>query len=159
MIKKFKPAILLLINLLFLQGICSQTPQDMQGYLVQKFSQYCKAVPREEIFIHCDRDEYISGENIWFNIYLIDRQSLKSSLNSRIVYFELLNTKNRPVVQKRILVDNGLGPGQIVLPDTLSSGLYTIRAYTSWMENFLPYNCFMRKIVIYNTLSLSLIHI
>jgi hypothetical protein len=153
MIKKFKPAILLLINLLFLQGICSQTPQDMQGYLVQKFSQYCKAVPREEIFIHCDRDEYISGENIWFNIYLIDRQSLKPSLNSRIVYFELLNTENRPVVQKRILVDNGLGPGQIVLPDTLSSGLYTIRAYTSWMENFLPYNCFMRKIVIYNTLS------
>jgi len=76
MIKKFKPAILLLINLLFMQGICSQTPQDIPGYLIQKFSRYCKSVPREEIYIHCDRDEYISGENIWFNIYLIDRQSL-----------------------------------------------------------------------------------
>jgi hypothetical protein len=153
MIKKFKPAILLLINLMFLQGIYSQTPQDMQGYLVQKFSQYCKSIPREEIYIHCDRDKYISGENIWFNIYLIDRQSLKPSLNSRVVYFELLNTESRPVVQKRILVDNGFGPGLIVLPDTLSSGLYTIRAYTSWMENFLPYNCFMRKVAIFNTLS------
>ncbi len=153
MIKKFKPAILLLINLLFLQCIIGQTPQNIPGYLVQKFSQYCKSVPREEIYIHCDRDEYISGENIWFNIYLIDRQSFKPSLNSRIVYFELLNTENRPVVQKRIFVDNGTGPGQIVLPDTLSSGLYTIRAYTSWMENFLPYNCFMKQIAIYNTLS------
>ena len=153
MIKKFKPAILLLINLLFMQGICSQTPQDIPGYLIQKYSRYCKSVPSEEIYIHCDMDEYISGENIWFKIYLIDRQSFKPSLNSRIVYFELLNTENRPVVQKRILVDNGLGPGQIVLPDTLSSGLYTIRAYTSWMKNFLPYNCFMRKVAIYNTLS------
>jgi hypothetical protein len=153
MIKKFKPVILLLINLLFLQGICGQTPQDMPDFLVQKFSQYCKSVPREEIYIHCDRDEYISGENIWFNTYLVDRQSFKPSLNSRIVYFELLNTENRPVVQKRILIDKGFGPGQIVLPDTLSSGSYRIRAYTSWMKNFLPYNCFIKDINIYNTLS------
>jgi hypothetical protein len=151
--KKLKPAILLLIQLLFMQGICGQNQVNMKDYLSQRFLKYCKSVPREEIFIHTDRKEYISGEDLWFNIYLIDRQSFKPSLRSRIVYFELLNSDNRPVVQKRISVVNGVGPGHIELPDSLSTGIYTIRAYTSWMKNFLPFNCFMKDIAVYNTLS------
>ena len=153
MLKRIKPLILILMHFLVLQGICGQTPSDMTDYLRQRFIKYCKSVPREEVYIHNDRDEYISGEDMWFNVYLIDRQSFKPSMNSKIVYIELLNTENRPVVQKRILIDKGFGPGQIELPDTLSSGTYTIRAYTSWMKNFLPYNCFTKEIAIYNTLN------
>ncbi|MGD0341105.1 MAG: hypothetical protein ABSA76_05295 [Bacteroidales bacterium] len=125
----------------------------MTDYLRQKFLNYTTSVPREEIYIHSDRDEYISGENLWFNIYLIDRQSFKPSSGSKIAYFELLNPENRPIVQKRILLEGGFGPGQIVLPDTLSSGIYTIRAYTNWMKNFLPVNCFTKDIHIYNAFS------
>ena len=153
MIKKLKPAILFLIHLFYLQGVCGQIPINMTDYLNQRFLSYCNSVPREEIFVHSDRDEYIAGEDLWFNVYLIDRQSFKPSLRSRIAYFELLNIENRPIVQKRILIDKGFGPGQIVLPDTLSPGTYTIRAYTSWMKNFLPNNCFMKEITVYNTLN------
>jgi hypothetical protein len=153
MAKKIKPVIFLLISILSTQGVYSQLQKDISEYLKKQFIKYTEAVPREEIFVHTDRDEYIAGENVWFNLYVIDRKSFKPSVNSRIVYFELLNNENRPVVQKRILIDKGFGPGQIVLPDTLSSGSYTIRAYTSWMKNFLPYNCFMKDINIYNTLS------
>jgi hypothetical protein len=51
------------------------------------------------------------------------------------------------------LLDKGFGKGQIVLSDTLSSGKYLIRVYTSWMRNFLPENCFMKQLKIYNSLS------
>lgn len=153
MIEKLKPGILVLIYFLFLQGVNCQIPSNMTDYLKEKFSKYIKSVPREEIYIHTDRDEYISGEDLWFNIYLIDRNRLKTSAYSKIAYFELLNSDNRPVVQKRICLDGGFGPGQLVLPDTLSTGRYTIRAYTNWMKNFLPYNCFMKEINIYNAYS------
>ncbi|MCX6255247.1 MAG: hypothetical protein NTV31_12315, partial [Bacteroidia bacterium] len=153
MIKKLKPAILLLIFFLFLQSAYGQLQKNMTDYLMQRFLRYSEAVPREEIFVHSDREDYIAGEDMWFCIYLIDRQSFKPSLNNKIAYFELLNAENRPVVQKRIGLDGGFGPGQIVLPDTLSTGTYTIRAYTSWMKNFLPENCFMKDIRIYNALS------
>jgi hypothetical protein len=153
MAKKIQQAILPLIYFLFTQSAYSQSVQDMQEYLKKQFLRYTGAVPREELFVHSDREEYIAGEELWFNLYLIDRQSLKPSSNSRIAYFELLNDKNRPVQQKRILIDKGFGPGQIELPDTLSTGIYTIRAYTSWMKNFLPENCFMKDIVVYNALN------
>jgi hypothetical protein len=152
MIRKLKPVIILLIHILLLQKVCGQASLTMTDYLRQKLIKYTDTVPREEIYVHTDRNEYISGEDIWFNIYLIDRQSQKPS-PSKIAYFELLNPENRPIVQKKIWLDNGFGPGQIILPDTLSTGVYTIRAYTNWMKNFLPYNCFTKDIRIYNSFS------
>jgi hypothetical protein len=157
MIKKLRLAILFLMHILFLQAVCGQVSVNMTEYLNKKFLNYSASVPREEIYIHSDRDEYISGEELWFNIYLIDRKSFKPSDESKIAYFELLNPENRPIVQKRILLGDGSGPGQIVLPDTLSTGLYTIRAYTSWMKNFFPYNCFIKNIHIYNAFSSKVI--
>ncbi len=148
-----KPAILILIHLIFLQWAYGQSNMNVQDYLKQRFLKYCESVPREEIFVHSDREEYIAGEDLWFNVYLIDRQSSNPSFNSRIAYFELLNSVNRPVMQKRILINKGFGPGQIVIPDTLSSGIYTIRVYTNWMRNFLPVNCFMKEIRVYNGLN------
>jgi hypothetical protein len=155
MIKKLKPFILFLVQFMFLQGVNCQNPVNIPDYLSQRFTRYIKSVPREEIFIHSDRKEYLSGEDIWFNVYLIDRQTFKPSSNSKIAYFELLNSENRPVIQKRILLEGGFGPGQIVLPDTLSTGSYTIRAYTNWMKNFLPVNCFTQDIKIYNAFSIK----
>ena len=125
----------------------------MPDFISGKFSNYCKSVPREEIFLHTDRDEYIAGEELWFTAYAFDRQTLTLSPNSRLVYVEVVAPDNRPLIKERFAIDNGFGPGQVLLPDTLSSGLYTIRAYTGWMKNFLPENCFTKDIRIYNAVS------
>lgn len=153
MIKKLKPVILILINILLLQSAAGQKQVSVTDNLSQRFIKYCNAVPREEIFVHSDREEYIAGEDLWFNVYLVNRQNLRPSSDSKIAYFELLNPENRPVVQKRIFLEDGFGPGQIIIPDTLSSGTYTIRAYTNWMKNFLPYNYYLKDIKVYNAFS------
>jgi len=151
--KKIKPLLLLFAFSLIIRSTWCQIPNNVPDYIRQRFQKYTATVPWEEIFIHTDREEYISGEDLWFNVYLIDRQSFEPSINSRIAYFELLNAENRPVAQKRILLNKGFGPGEIHLPDTLSSGTYTIRAYTNWMKNFLPSNCFTKDIKIYNAIN------
>jgi hypothetical protein len=138
-----------------LQSLSSfgQVRQDFLDAVSDKFQKYCSSFPREEIYVHTDRQEYVAGEDLWFSIYLIDRQTAKPSGSDKIAYFEILNPENRPVVQKRISIEQGFGPGQIVLPDTISSGTYTLRAYTNWMKNFLPENCFSKRLVIHNALS------
>jgi hypothetical protein len=153
MIRYLKPVIFILFCILNSSFIYGQRRVVNIDDITGKFNQYCNDVPREEIYIHTDREDYIAGEEMWFNVYVVDRQSSKPSPYSRIVYIELMNRYNNPVLQKRILIENGSGPGQVVLPDSLSSGNYTLRAYTNWMKNFLPANCFMKDINIYNTFS------
>jgi len=153
LIQTINRIVLTVFTLLFFSGIqvaFGQEQINMTDYLAQKFRRYCELVPREEVFVSTDREEYIAGEELWFNVWLFDRQSSRPSTGSKIVYFELLNPENKPVIQKRIRMDNGSGPGNIELPDSLSTGSYTIRAYTNWMKNFLPDNCFMKEIHIYN---------
>jgi hypothetical protein len=150
---KMRCLVLSLLYLAILQSALSQQSGSIPDRLRQKLDEYTSAVPREEIYLHADRDIYVSGEEMWFKLYLIDRKSSKPSFNSSIAYVELLNADSRPVVQKRILLSQGFGSGQVLLPDSLSSGTYTLRAYTSWMKNFLPENCFMKDISIYNSLS------
>jgi hypothetical protein len=153
MINNLKKTVLILICILYSVNGYTQGRIVSLDHITGKFDEYCKSVPREEVYIHTDREDYIAGEEMWFNIYVIDRQSSKPSTYSSIVYLELINRYNNPVLQERILVNKGSGPGQVVLPDSLSSGNYTLRAYTNWMKNFLPANCFMKDINIYNTFS------
>jgi hypothetical protein len=121
-----------------------------------KLSTYCKAIPFEDIYIHSDRETYIAGEYFWFNAYLFNRQSLALSSESSFAYIELLDPGNQPVSQTKIRLENGSGGGGFMLPDSLSSGEYTLRAYTNWMKNFLPDGCFMETITIYNPFSENL---
>ena len=143
-----------LLSLLFLLPLTSVHGQtDILKGITEKFLGYCREIPREEVFLHTDRNEYIAGEEIWFSTYLLDRQSGKSEGSRSIVYVEILNSENRTVGHKRVETINGSGNGEISLPDTLGTGCYTLRAYTSWMKNFLPDNCFIKKIGIYNATS------
>lgn len=126
--------------------------EKLDEIIARRLEQYCRSVPWEDIFVQSDRDEYVAGENIWVNTFLIDRQSGKLSSLSRIAYLEILNSENRSVVQKRIALTEGHGGGNLELPDTLSTGVYLIRAYTNYMKNFMPENCFMKEFIIYNAL-------
>ena len=137
------------VFIIFNQAIHCQPEDNTLTDIARRFRTYCREIPREEIFVATDRDIYISGEDVWFNIWLFNRQEETLSGNSKIAYVEILNPFNRPVVQKRIGLDSGTGSGRFILPDTLSPGVYILRAYTNWMKNFMPDNCFTRKLKIY----------
>lgn len=117
-------------------------------FLLQLFFTACRL--EAQVYLHVDRDKYIAGEDIWFSIYSIDPESGKLSSKSAITYIELLNPWNMPLIQKRFRLSDGRGEGNFLLPDSISSGTYTVRAYTKWMENFLPDNCYMLEINVFN---------
>ena len=131
----------------------AKSQSAVQKVITDKFQKYVRDFPWEDVFIHTDRSEYISGEQLWFSTYVIDRQLNKPSDASRIVYVELLNSSNSPIVRKRVSAVNGSGSGEIYLPDTLTTGSYLIRAYTSSMKNFMPENCFTTELNIYNAVT------
>ncbi|MGE5420969.1 MAG: hypothetical protein ACM3UT_12335 [Chloroflexota bacterium] len=147
-----------IFSFILIAGICTTCNIRVSGqakYLGKDFIQYCADLPWEDVFVHTDRAKYIAGETMWFRVYSFDRKTMQPSALSRIAYVELLNYDNRPVIRRKIYMKEGSGPGDITLPDTLSPGIYTLRAYTSWMKNFLPNGAFVREIGIYNALNIK----
>ncbi len=94
-----------------------------------------KNQPSEDIYVHLAKTFYLSGEILWFKIYLTDSRVSLPSLVSKVAYVEILDASNKPVSQAKIAIDSGMGLGSISLPTFISSGNYTFIAYTNTQKN------------------------
>jgi hypothetical protein len=90
----------------------------------------------EKAYLHTDRELYAPGEDLWFKAYLVDARTNKLTNSSNTLYAELIDPEAKIVQRKVIRLDGGLGNGDFHLGDSLASGTWKLRAYTSWMRNF-----------------------
>ena len=119
--------------------------------IVEKLNDYHKRHLVEKLYVHTDRESYLAGETLWFKVYAVDGFEHHSLDLSRVVYLEILNQDNEPVLQVKAAMEAGTGNGSIFIPVTINSGNYTFRAYTSWMQNSDPGFFFEKEINIINT--------
>jgi hypothetical protein len=144
---------ILLITTLFILSeayLFSQEKMVSTEIITERLSEYVKALPFEDIYVHTDRDTYSAGESVWIKVYLFDRPTGLPSDKSSFAYVEILNHLNLPVARAKVLLVNGSGASLLELPDTLSNSRLTLRAYSNRMKNFLPEGCFMKSIDVIN---------
>ena len=146
-------AVGLLLGLLTAGAAHAQT--DSLGTMTRRFSRYQQQALPEKLFLHLDRPLYLSGETMWLKAYAVDGTSGQPLPLSTVAYVEVLNQKRQPVLQGKIALKNAVGQGSFVLPSALASGTYTVRAYTSWMQNFGPEYFFQRTVTVLNTFTAS----
>jgi hypothetical protein len=96
------------------------------------------AILKEQLYMFTDRSLYASGEPVMFRVFNMSHTLLKNNSWSRVIYVELINSRNIPVNQGKYMLDSKGASGRIMMPDTLTTGCYYIRAYTKWMRNFSP---------------------
>ena len=120
--------------------------------LRKQFQDYQLHSPQEKLFIHTDKTFYLTGETIWFKVYLVDASFHKATGVSSISYVEVLNNDLKPVMQVKVSMNTGTGSGFLIIPGFLNSGNYVLRGYTNWMKNFSPEFYFEQPITIVNTL-------
>lgn len=130
--------------------LCTTTQgQDIQQFL-DKLQDYSLQNPQEKVYLHTDKPSYSAGENIFFKSYTtIGITNLFSSL-SGILYAELISPANNVVQRVTISTPMGIGIGDFTLSDTITEGVYRIRAYTNWMKNAGSDYFFDKKVPIYN---------
>ena len=90
------------------------------------------AILREQAFLHTDRNFYLAGEIVWLKMYCVISDTTNKSA---IGYVDLYNAGGQPIQQIKLLLDT-VSNGYIQLPDSISSGTYTLRAYTRNMEQY-----------------------
>ena len=88
---------------------------------------------RERVYLHTDKQTYLSGELLWMKFYLTDEVGKPSSF-SKIGYVELVD-ESTAQVQVKLDVKNGVSGGWMDLPVTLPTGNYRLIAYTRNMRN------------------------
>ncbi len=106
----------------------------------------------EKMYLHTDKTVYITGEILWFAAYNVDAWSKKPADLSKIAYIELISPEARPALQAKISLTKGLGEGSMLLPLSLTTGSYRLRAYTQWMRNRPAKSFFETELVVINPL-------
>lgn len=138
-----------LITAIFLFTIFSVKAQDIQQYL-NNLQEYNTRHLQEKVYIQTDKPVYAAGENIYFKTYTtIGVHNLFSSL-SAVLYAELISPSNQIVERATISTAMGVGIGDFTLSDTITEGVYRLRAYTNWMKNAGDSYFFDKKIPIFN---------
>lgn len=105
---------------------------------------------QEKVYIHTDREMYITGETIWLKPYCVDATFHTQSNISKVVNIELFDEKGNVVKQERVQLDKGVGEGQLFVSPDMQTGTYVLRAYTNWMKNFDTDFSFSKRISIIN---------
>jgi hypothetical protein len=128
-----------------------QAEPDSLSPISQLFGQFQARTPTEKLFMHLDRPGYVSGETMWFKLYLVEGTTQRPLAASTVAYVEVLSPDNVPVLQAKIALRNAIGHGSLELPVGLAPGCYLVRAYTSWMQNFGPEFYFQTPVTIIDT--------
>jgi len=126
-------------------------PQSVEQ-LPTRFTDYRNTHLQEKLYVHLDQELHLTGELLWFKVYCVDACMHRPLDLSKIVYAEIIDAANKPVLQTKILMESGRGNGSFFLPVSLSTGKYIFRAYTNWMKNAGATFFFQKEITIINTL-------
>src|SRR5580692_11544403 len=119
--------------------------------LLNNYNQYRSEYVQEKLFVHTDKDSYISREICWFRVYYVDAFNNSPASLSKIAYVEILDRNNRTMLQQKVSLKPGESNGSMIIPVNIPSGTYKLRAYTNWMKNFDPEYYFEKSIRIINT--------
>ncbi len=106
--------------------------------------------PRQKVFIHTDKGEYIAGETLWLKAYLVDATTHLLSDFSNTLMLEMYNTSGEAVASHLLKLENGTAHASVPLLDSLPEGNYLIRSYTNWMRNFGEEGFFEKEIFVHN---------
>jgi hypothetical protein len=94
------------------------------------------SVSREMVYTHFNKSSYLPGDGVWFTSYVLNPQTLRTSLQANNLWVEFYGSSGKLVERHVLPVRGGVASGVLKLGQDAPPGTYTYRAYTRWMRNF-----------------------
>ena len=123
---------LLGLSILLLLVVSKTYAQDnSMDILANSLKMLSTRIDSESIYLQTSKGIYETGEDIWFKGYVLQSSHLTPSLDSKILYVQLVEeTTNKQVWEEKYTIKNGFVNGHVYLQDTLQAGNYNLIAYT-----------------------------
>lgn len=110
----------------------SQVTRPEMDQLASQLDSFTQSNLRTSVYLTTSKDIYVSGEDLWFNAFVLNAGDFTFSALDNTLYLQLQRQGSDSVVwQEMYPVSNGLSAGHVYLPDTLPKGIYNLKAYTS----------------------------
>lgn len=138
---------LTLLLLITLSHWVTISVQDIQSWINSK-----KPVLFEKLYLQVDRELYAKGDIIWLKAYQVNGITHQLNSNFRNIFVQLVAEDGRVVKDLILFSVKGEANGSFKT-DSLADGIYTIRAFTKYLENFGEEAYFHKKIWISGSLN------
>lgn len=78
------------------------------------------------------------GDTLWMRLHVADAATGLPVSRSQFVYVELYERQRDTLVQRIMVKNDGSGvfASAMLIPRKAATGIYTLAAYTRWMQNF-----------------------
>lgn len=110
--------------------------QELSARTVEPFFFQQQDCVQEKLYLTTDRPDYEAGDTVWFRGTLVAADNLSYLIKSNYIYVELIDPYGVVMVRRKVKREGLCFQHNVPLDKTLPTGLYTLRAYTSWMQNF-----------------------
>jgi len=143
---KYLAAILLFFCFYTYSQAQQLSPKDLTDEIADKMEWYGINKPESMLFIHFDKNIYSPDESVWFTGYFFNlpNKSAYQTLSVALVK----DDDHRVLSIDKFMVRNSLCFGNMIIPDTASTGNYSFIAFTNRLFNGKPDILFTQKITI-----------
>ncbi len=100
---------------------------------------------REVAYCHLNKSTYIKGEMLGFSSYVFDKDLKVPSKTTSNLYCVITDSNNKIIKSKLLKVNNGFSNNVFEIDSLFTSGNYTLKAYTNWMNNFVEPDAFVES--------------
>ncbi len=149
----YKKTSLVLFTCCMLTNVFCQAPALQQlDSLAGKYMRALKSLGGEKIWLHTDRPVYRVGDIVFFKAFVTHALSGKPSRQSHMLFVDMVDEYDFPVNRAMLNASQFKTDGSFILPDTLASGHYWIRAYTKKSLQQKEAPMFVQAIYVINSL-------
>ncbi len=117
------------LSLLSLFTTVSGQKENLQK-IQQQFTAFSNNNPLEKLYVHTDKEFYLVGEIVWFKLYKDKEKQV-----SNVAYIDIIDINNKSILNAKISLKDFEDNGSVLIPLSVNSGNYRLRAYTNWMKN------------------------
>jgi hypothetical protein len=111
-------------------------PTDSRlDYITAMFQKYIQKYHQNKVYVQTDKNEYDTGETIFFKAYVLNSAKNKPESLVKNLYVDMIAPDKSVFMTRLLKIENGIALGDFPVLDTVQTGLYMLQAYTQNMKN------------------------
>ncbi|HCW08360.1 MAG TPA: hypothetical protein DGG95_13450 [Cytophagales bacterium] len=109
--------------------------EDFISIVKSKSSNYFNKIDRVKLELILNQPKYVPGDTIIIRSLYLKATDLKPVMGTQVVHVALFDQNGKIELTRFFSITNGVSTNKLVLPKELTTGKYTLLAFTEWMKN------------------------